>query len=110
MWLVATDCQQFNIVHDNGFKNFVHLVDSKYVLPSIFTIREKNMRQMYSECSKTLKYILKDVKYVANTCDSWTSRAIESYLIVTCNFVTSDFKLNCAVLSTKPLETIFQIH
>lgn len=102
--MIASDFQPFHIVNDNGFKNFVHLLDPKYVLPSTYTIRENIMRQMYNDCCQTLKNILKDVKYVAITSDSWTSRATESYLTVTCHFVTRDFKLNSAVLSTKPLE------
>lgn len=38
---------------------------------------------------------------MAVTTDSWTSISNESYITVTCHFVTKDFELKSAVLSTK---------
>lgn len=102
--MIATDLQPFNIVNDTGFTNFVSLLDPRYILPSKFKIREKIMKEMYSDTCQKLKEILKNVNYVAITSDSWTSRATESYLTVTCHFVTNDFEIKSSVLSTKPLE------
>ncbi|XP_030760921.1 zinc finger BED domain-containing protein 1-like [Sitophilus oryzae] len=102
--MIASDFQPFNIVNDTGFRIFVNLMDPRDVLPSKFTIREKIMKQIYDDSHQMLKDILKNVKYVAITSDSWSSRATESYLTVTCHFVSSNFELKSAVLSTKPLE------
>lgn len=102
--MIATDLQPFNIVNDTGFRNFVSLMDPRYVLPSKYTIREKIMKKIYNDGCQMLKDLLKCVKYVAITSDSWSSRATESYLTVTCHFITEKFELKSAVLSTKPLE------
>lgn len=41
--------------------------------------------------------------HVAITTDSWTSRAVESYLTVTVHYITSDWKLESKVLQTREM-------
>nr|XP_043069077.1 E3 SUMO-protein ligase ZBED1-like [Drosophila bipectinata] len=50
-----------------------------------------------------LRDLLSNIKYCAITTDGWTSRANDHYLSVTCHFVTDNFKLKSAVLSTNKL-------
>lgn len=102
--MIARDFQPFNIVNDEGFRNFVQLLNPRYVIPSKFTVRETIMMELYTQSVQVLKAILKNVQHVAVTTDSWTSISNESYITVTCHFVTKDFELKSAVLSTKPLE------
>ncbi|XP_030756558.1 zinc finger BED domain-containing protein 1-like [Sitophilus oryzae] len=102
--MVAQDLQPYNIVNDTGFRSFVTLLNPRYVIPSKYTIREKIMKEMYTEACKALKNILQSTQFVAITTDSWTSLTSESYLTVTCHFITENFTLKSAVLSTKPIE------
>ena len=44
----------------------------------------------------------KDV-HVAITTDSWTIRAVQSYLTVTAHYITSDWKLESKVLQTREM-------
>ena len=41
--------------------------------------------------------------YVALTSDGWTSRATESFLIVTAHYITSEWEMKSSVLQTQPL-------
>lgn len=102
--MIAKDFQPFNIVNDIGFRQLIYVLDPKYVIPSKTTIREKIMTQYYVSAKNKLKDILENIQNVAITTDSWTSCQTECYLTVTCQFVTDDFQLKNAILSTKPLE------
>ena len=48
--------------------------------------------------------MLEDVSSLALTADAWTSRATESYLGVSCHFMTTDWQMKTVNLSTMPLE------
>lgn len=100
--MIATDFQPFSIVNDKGFRMFVELLDPRYKLPSTHTLCEKMLKDAYLVAYTKLKCELNSIKYLAITCDSWTSIATESYLTVTCHYI-KDFVLKSAVLSTKPL-------
>ena len=59
------------------------------------------MSQVIHFLEKSLLEILASTDvHVAITTDSWTSRAVESYLIVTVHYITSDWKLESKVLQT----------
>ncbi|XP_058983790.1 E3 SUMO-protein ligase ZBED1-like [Musca domestica] len=103
MSLIATDVQPFSVVEDTGFRDFVRCLDPRYVLPSRNTLKNVLMVNMYNETKSKLQTILNGLQHCAITTDLWTSRANESYPTVTCHFVTKDFVLRTAVLSTKKL-------
>ncbi|KAM3837993.1 E3 SUMO-protein ligase ZBED1-like [Diretmus argenteus] len=48
--------------------------------------------------------MLEDVSSLALTADAWTSRATESYLGVSCHYMTTDWHMKTVNLSTMPLE------
>lgn len=60
------------------------------------------LKDAYLVAYSKLKCELNSIKYLAVTCDSWTSIATESYLTLTCHYI-KDFVLKSAVLSTKLL-------
>ncbi|CAH2016396.1 unnamed protein product, partial [Acanthoscelides obtectus] len=100
--MIALDLQPFTIVTDEGFKKLVSLLDPRYDVPSTYTLSGKLLNQRYTDIRNKLKEDMSGVEYVALTCDGWTSRATESYLTITCHFV-SNHQLHAVVLSTKPL-------
>lgn len=101
--MICTDYQPFTIVEDKGFKNFISLLDPRYILPCPNTVANKLLKEEYLEKYQKLKNELNATDFVSITCDLWTSRITESYLTVTCHFI-KDWKIQNKVLSTKPLE------
>ena len=53
---------------------------------------------MYTTRAGEIKRELLQISHVALTSDLWTSRTKESYLTITCHFVTSTWELNCKSL------------
>lgn len=100
--MISKDAEPFNIVNREGFREFVHLLDPKYVLPSRTTLQHVHTKNRYEITFQKLKSKLDAVEYCSITTDCWTSRANTSYLTVTCHFI-DDFKLKTAVLATQPL-------
>lgn len=105
MSMIAIDVQPFSIVEDKGFQNFVKCLDPRYVLPSRTTLQNKMMVELYNNIKLKLQLILNKIEFCAITTDCWTSRANEGYLTVTCHFISEEFLLQTAVLSTQKLLT-----
>ncbi|KAL7724710.1 hypothetical protein ACLKA6_014000 [Drosophila palustris] len=59
---------------------------------------------MHEDMENKLKDILSNIRHCAATTDEWTSRANDHYLTVTCHFLTNDFQMKSAVLSTDKLQ------
>ena len=55
---------------------------------------------MYSKRVKEIKQELAQISHVALTSDIWTSRTTQSYLTLTCHFLTSSWELKTLVLET----------
>ena len=55
---------------------------------------------MYTTRAGEIKRELLQISHVALTSDLWTSRTKESYLTITCHFVTSTWELKSLVLET----------
>nr|XP_036669721.1 zinc finger BED domain-containing protein 4-like isoform X1 [Drosophila suzukii] len=100
--MVSSDIQPFSIVDDNGFKNFIKLLDPKYILPSRTTLQNVVTKNLYEEALSKLKGKLSTVQYCSLTTDCWTSRSNASYLTLTCHFI-ENFELKTVVLATQPL-------
>ncbi|XP_052855779.1 LOW QUALITY PROTEIN: E3 SUMO-protein ligase ZBED1-like [Drosophila gunungcola] len=102
-YYITSDLRPFTVVENKGFRNFVNLLDPRYELPSRTTLRNVSMANAYEEKKARLYAFLQDVKHCAITSDCRTSRANECYVTVTCHFITADFELRNAVLSTEKL-------
>lgn len=101
--MIAMDLQPFSIVNDEGFKQFVKLLDPRYELPSSFTLSNKMLEDTYLKLYNKLKLELQSIKYVSITFDAWTSLATECYVTVTCHYIDDNYCLKNIVLSTKPM-------
>ena len=98
--MIAIDMQPATIVEETGFQLLVHLLDSRYQLPSRRHIMRSLLPDMYTTRGKEIKRELLQISHVALTSDLWTSRTTESYLTITCHFVTSTWELKSLVLET----------
>ena len=95
--MITTDLQPPFIVEDTGFQSFVSALDPP---SSRRTIMRSLLPEKYRSEKEKLQETLSSVKYVALTTDIWTSRHTEGFLTVTCHYITPDWPLCTAVLST----------
>ena len=99
--MIAIDMQPVTIVEDTGFQSLVRLLDSRYQLPSRRHIMRSLLpADMYTTRDGEIKRELLLISHEALTSDLWTSRTTESYLTITCHFVSSTWELKSLVLET----------
>ena len=70
--------QPVPVVEDEGFQSLLHVLDSRYQLPS----RKSTMRMLPEAYNKKVEEIKKEISQVLNvavTSDLWTSRTTELY-------------------------------
>lgn len=103
--MVASDVLPLNVVNNVGLTKLIHELDPRYKMPSKTHLRNVLLKNEYNSIKETLKAELQIVESVALTTDGWSSRANESYLTVTCHFVTESFELASKILSTNQLIT-----
>ena len=97
--MIVTDMQPVSVVEDKGFQSLLHVLDPRYKLPS----RKSTMRMLPDAYNKQVEEIKKEisqVSHVALTSDLWTSRTTESYITITCHFLTATWELKSLVLET----------
>jgi len=105
MDMIAKDVRPFSCVHDEGFVELMQEAVPRYKLPSRTYFRDVMLPTEYDLLSLKLRAALETVKHVGLTTDLWTSAANEGYITITCHFITENFKLTSALLSTAPLMT-----
>ena len=91
--------QPSTIVEDKGFNNLVHLLDSKYQLPSRRTVMWW-LPNKYEEVKQLVKHQFTLASYVSLTTDIWTSRTAQSYMTITCHFIDELWEMRSLVLET----------
>nr|XP_014348837.1 PREDICTED: zinc finger BED domain-containing protein 4-like [Latimeria chalumnae] len=103
MEMIAIDMHPFSIVEDEGFRRFCALTVPRYNLPSrrhmsekvLEDLNEKIHLHMYKEVEKTNQFVI--------SLDTWTSKAIDSYLGVIAHWVTEDYVRQQFVLAVASL-------
>ena len=84
------------MVEDGGFQS-LNVLQPKYHLSQQTIMRI--LPSKYSE-AEIVKKEIAAVSHAPLTSDLWASRAIESYMTITCHFVTETWKLKSYVLDT----------
>ena len=92
----------FSTSENRAFRALIHECEPRYKFPARATFSDTIIPRLYEVCAQQLKSELKDVS-VAWTCDSWTSRATESYITITCHYINKNFELCARVLQTRVL-------
>ncbi|KAL4113573.1 hypothetical protein QTP88_017180 [Uroleucon formosanum] len=87
--LFTKDYQPFRVVEDEGFKEFVKLLNPNYILPDN-PLYPKHIYQLYTKN--------KEAQSVCMTTDCWTSRNNESFMAITIHFIDSNFSLRSVLL------------
>nr|CAI5841850.1 unnamed protein product [Callosobruchus analis] len=98
MELFAKDMQPFSIVHDQGFKNFVQLLNPSYQLPSRKYISNTLLPALYEEKYNCVQKLVSDIQSATLTTDCWTSMNTESFIAVTVHFISEDLQAKSVLL------------
>lgn len=97
--LFTKDYQPFKIVEDEGFKEFVQLLNPKYTLPDRHSISKTHIPALYEKCMfETKELVTNEAESVCMTTDCWSSRNNESFMAITIHFIDSKFELRSVLL------------
>ena len=95
---IVKDLRPFSVVQNSGFQNILHVLEPRYTIPSRQHFSDKALPELYEKKKTELKSNLAEAVAVALTTDGWTSRATESYVTITCNYIDKEWKLRSNVL------------
>jgi galactitol-specific phosphotransferase system IIB component len=108
--MVAKDYQPVSLVEDEGFKNFVTLLDLKYVIPSRRKLTALVEAKYDEERAKAIQEVSRATR-VSLTTDLWTSLSCESYMAVTAHYIDpSTWILKSDSLTSRFPETHTSLH
>lgn len=91
-------------VQSDGFRNWMQFVKPSFQVPHRTTIRYY-IREACKLLKRDLRRRISQLKHIALTNDSWTSRANDSFLIMTAHWVTSNFTHESCTLAVRPIYT-----
>ncbi|KAL4132161.1 hypothetical protein QTP88_009368 [Uroleucon formosanum] len=95
--MIALDYQPISIIEDYGFKRVIAAAEDRYFLPSRKLLSQKLIPELYANKKKLLmteiKMDLENIKSISFTFDLWSSQTQQSYISLTCHYLTNKFKL-----------------
>lgn len=106
--MVALDLQPYSFVEDRGFKALMNEAVPGYNLPSRTKLSRVLVPRLYDDTRARVKAELRKAfedgtSTLAFTSDIWSSRANESFISLTCHFVTVSFEMKRFTLNTRHL-------
>lgn len=97
--MLTKDFQPFKIVEDEGFRNFVHLLNPSYKIPNRHTLSKVHIPALYQKFLNETKEIVKsEAVSGCITTDCWTSRSNMGYIAITFHFIDDNFDLKSVLL------------
>lgn len=102
MYQLAKDMLPLSIVEKSGYKNPIHVLDPRYVLPGRKHFSKTAIPKLYTMCRESVEKEILLAKHFATTSDMWSSHSCEPYLSLTIHFIDNDW-----VLKTRCLETAY---
>lgn len=106
--MVALDLQPYSFVEDRGFKALMNEAVPGYNLPSRTKLSRVLVPRLYDDTRARVKAELRKAfedgtSTLAFTSDIWSSRANESFISLTCHFVTVRFEMKKFTLNMRHL-------
>jgi hypothetical protein len=86
----------FRHVESDGFRELMNGIEPIFNLPCRITL-QKDCLKLYEEVKLNLKAFLKG-KMICITTDTWTSLQNLNYMVVTTNFIDSDWKMHKKII------------
>lgn len=96
--LFVCDFQPFSVLEDEGFKEFVHVLNPAYQLPSRHYISKTAIPALYEECLTAVRDVVSSGTSFCLTTDCWTSINTTSYTAITAHFITENFVMRTVLL------------
>ncbi|KAK7916754.1 hypothetical protein WMY93_012515 [Mugilogobius chulae] len=100
---ICKDLRPYNVVENEGFRELLEECEPRYTVPTRHYITEIAMPRLYAEVKNNVVESIAYANRVAITCDAWTSRATQSYITVTCHYVSPDWEMVSHVLQTRAM-------
>ena len=100
--MIAVDNEPFTLVDHAGFSRLLLLLEPRYKLPSERYFSETLIPAIYQKVSDKVKALLSSTDHVSVTTDVWSSVAQDSYISLTCHYISSDFKHHHVCLNAAP--------
>jgi hypothetical protein len=97
--MVIVDEFPFKFVEGEGFRDFMKTVESRFKIPSRYTVMKDCMKIFISEKEKIRAMFLTTGARVCLTTDTWTSIQNLNYMCVTCHFIDSDWNLHKRIIN-----------
>ena len=94
----------FKVVDQRGFREYTRALEPRYVIPSRETLSKVELPKLYNTIKDEIKEKISGARRVAITADSWTSRATQSYLTITCHFIDDEWCLKNFILQTRLMD------
>ena len=89
--MIILDELPFRVVEWDGFKDYSHLLEARFVIPSRITVWRDCMK-LFMEHKKLLKKHLKNER-LCLTIDTWSSIQNYNYMCLTSHWIDQDWKL-----------------
>ncbi|KAL3888811.1 hypothetical protein ACJMK2_001171 [Sinanodonta woodiana] len=84
---IVHDMSPFSVVDSLGFRNLICTLQPCYIIPSITHFTEKVIPDLYLHTRQEVQSTKSEAVSVAITTEGWTSRATESYITITADFI-----------------------
>lgn len=88
--MISKEFQPFSLVENVEFKQFVHLLNPGYKLPSRKTVSKSILPQLFEKTKEKVKKNLINAKYISFTTDGWTSINNDGFVAVTIHFIDKE--------------------
>ena len=94
--MIIRDELSFKVIEGEGFKDYSHLLEPRFVIPSRITVWRDCMK-IFMENKKLLKNHLKNER-LCLTIDTWSSIQNYNYMCLTVHWIDQDWKLKKRIL------------
>lgn len=100
--MVETDMLPISAVEGKGFHELIKFLEPEYTMASRRTVTRR-IETHYEQRAQELLEELTMADKVAITTDCWSALTSESYITITCHYISDDWKVNSYVLLTESL-------
>lgn len=84
---ICHDLRPYSVIVNRGLRYMANTKEPQYVIPTRKHFTEVAVPWMYIEVKQVVKTSLGSAERVALACDGWTSRATESYVMITAHHI-----------------------
>ena len=101
--MIAHDLRPISMVANAGFLAYSRALNPDYKVPCPTTVT-KYVKALYNELKPKVMEEMSG-QQVALTTDLWTSMATDSYITITCHFVSDSWEMRNVAVATRPFDT-----